>query len=165
MILRPATSGDRAIICDSWLESFSESHGAGPLRGDRYFAAYRAEVDGLLSRADVAIAVYDALEDGEDVTGWICWLPPGRHDHKRGRKVEICGCPALLYVFTKHGARGDGVATTLLLHAGIKPSLPFCYGYTTAPLARLIKGDNKRKFGPKWPGGRFDTQFLRHAKR
>lgn len=142
-VLRDARESDDACISKTWLESFAESHDAGPVPMHLYRAAYRPALDWLRARHGSRTIVACSTEDDNLIMGWVCGGPTPRHGL------------ALHYVFVKSWYRKHGIATALIMALGIKPTEPFVHSYRTPVWRELARASRS------WGHGKYDPRAAR----
>ena len=135
------------FIGASWLESFRESHFAGPVPYDVYREVYPRIIVWYTEREGAELWVAYNPEASEQ---WFGFVAIERNVWEGRSKRSL---PAIQYIYTKaifrtkmyrgNGEmrveeRGAGVARALLAAAGINPLKPFVYGWRTAIAAELV---------------------------
>jgi GNAT superfamily N-acetyltransferase len=148
---RLAEERDLALVVDSWLKSYRDSHAAGLIPVDMWASVMAPIIrDRILTRP--GLAVWVAYHPGEsqpnDVHGWICV----ERDYKvrlRGRerldgskptwveKWVTETAPCVHYVYVKEKRRKMGIARGLFKAAGVNPLERFNYSCKTGVVSEL----------------------------
>jgi GNAT superfamily N-acetyltransferase len=126
---------------DAWIESFRESHAAGPIPMAMYRRFYREVLTWILEREGCQVLVACNSEDENQVFGFLVH-ETGNLDRRTRRPV-----PVIHYLFIKQPYRRLGVASELLRAAKIDPRHPFLFTFKTATGTDVIR---KKKLGANW---------------
>ncbi len=138
-VIGPAQEDDLGLVYGTWLDSFYDAHGAGPLPRDVYRSAYTETIGRILEQPDTLVLVARSPRDAGTLYGFAC---------VQGRTLH--------YVCVKAPYRKMGIADALLTAAGLSRLTRFTYTFKTS-VARALE--------QKWKGARFDPMPMRRLKR
>lgn len=130
-----------AFVYDAWLESFRESHAAGPIPMPMYRRVYREVITWYLERPGVQLLVACNNQDTDQVFGFLAH-ETGAFDRSLKRVL-----PCVHFVYVKQPFRKFGVGKALFTGAGIDPSKPFMHTFKTPEGTEVSKA---KKYGANW---------------
>jgi GNAT superfamily N-acetyltransferase len=164
---RTATEADRALVLDSWVDSYKFSHAAGLVHLDDWDEVMTRQVNRVLDREGVMVWVAadsDFAQAKADILGWICierdfdvstsvW-----RNGKREKVIEPSECPLVHFCYVRQPYRGSGVARALFKAARIDPAARFLYTCNTAAATKI-------RAAGKIPDSHWSPLIARHPKR
>lgn len=101
-VLRPAESGDTALVLDSWMRSYWRGGNAPKVRSEVFYAGHRGVIEELLKRCAVVACVNP--DEPSQVFGWCC-------SERNGRVAVVH------YLFVKRNFERLGFGTALVAAA------------------------------------------------
>ncbi len=105
--IREPVPTDQAYIAKGWLRSMEMARDRKGKKPSVFYDEWGPVVDRILDRKDTRVLVAERAKDGEPyIAGWVVWTPTH-------------GVPVLHYLYVRRDDRTQGVATSLLAHAGL----------------------------------------------
>lgn len=121
---RWAGAADFNFIMSSWLQSWRKSHRTRHAPSRMYYEYQQPLVHKLIAREDVRIRIAHAVDNADEIYGWLCW-------HMAG------DVPVIHYCYVKHQHRRRNVMRRLFAEAGIREGQEISYSCET-PVARKL---------------------------
>ena len=162
--IRKAIPSDLPLVLDNWLQSYRKSHAAGLIAMDQWSEVMTPQLERILARpgVEVLVAFRPGAAVGSDVYGWLALERDFlvlKSRFVRGAWENTLGpsdLPLVHFVYTLKIYRERGIASALLLAAGIGREDPFLYTCKTGISTRLAK---------KYPRADWEPFVARYPKR
>jgi hypothetical protein len=125
-VYRPLAASDEPLFYSSWIESFRDSHYAGPYPYVVYHQAIRKSIELYRRRPGFRVMVAANRSDPDQVYGWMAY------EHIADKQV-------IYYAYTKELFRKKGVLRGLARAAYVDPVREIFYVCKTAPVGDLLR--------------------------